>query len=252
MTGVLDNEVLLASLREPRRNRLSFFYNALQEHRGHATFRTQDWVYSRELGFTCACSGTEQEWRISLSSLREMVPEARATFNRMRSHFCGAGRKKLKRKQRRAQRKARALLHSCLTKEQRWDLRASKSFEVIGQDGYAYQVIEGSCNNVRRIEPSGSIRWSLCLVTTEFGLPIYDLMLMQKLLLETDVELFLKTAHAQDRRTGNVYNSGEFLLKGEGPPEQGDTGERPVHLDVSDEVLDNPEPWVREQLEAVP
>lgn len=248
MTGVLDNEALLASLREPRRNRLRFFYSALHEHRGHPEFRTQDWVYSREVGFTCSCSGTEQEWRIDIGTLREMIPEARATFNRMRSHFSGIGRKKDKRKARRAQRKAKALLHSCLTKEQRWDLRATKSFEVIGQDGHAYQVTEGSCNNVRRIEPSGSIRWSLCLVTTEHRLPIYDLMLTQKLLLEADIELFLKTAHAQDRRNGNVYDSGEFLFKGQAPPERKPPDERP---NIPDDVLDNPEPWVREQLEAI-
>ena len=265
--GVLSDDTFVAALREPRRNRISFFYAALQEHRGHATFRPQDWVFSREMGFTCACDGTEREWRIDLSSLREMVPEARRHFERMRAHFSQRGNKKLKKKQRRARRKSRALLHQFLTQEQRWDLRATKSFEVIAQDGHAYQITEGTCNNVRRIEANGSIRWCLCVVAvgpaTTFnidlpgGIPVYDLMLMQKLLLESDLELFLKTACATDLRTREHYPCAEFLLTGDEPPSKKDLEddnwrERAVPLlrNLPDEVLEDPEPWLPERMAA--
>jgi hypothetical protein len=241
-----DN-AFLAALREPRRNRLSVFDAALREHQNHPSFRTQDWVYSRELGFTCSCTGTEQEWRIDISTLRDMIPEAREAFERMRGLRTADGlryTRKAKRKARRAQRRAKALLHQFLTREQRWDLRGSKSFTVVAQDGRTYQITEGTCNNVRRIEADGSVRWRLCLVTKS-SVPTYDLMLMQKLLLETDVETFLRTAHTQDMTTKHIYHTGDFLLTGEEPPAKERT---PVLRSLPDEVLDDPESWVRERI----
>lgn len=244
----LDDEAFLAALREPCRNRLSVFDAALQEHRGHPTFRHQDWAFSREVGFTCFCDGTEREWRIGLRSLKEMVPDARDVFLQMRERHLNIGRGKDRRKAWRAQRKAKALLHQFLTRPQRWDLRASKSFEIVGQDSFTYRITEGSCNNVHRIEPDGTHLWSLCLVTTGPRIPTYDLMLTQKLLLETDIQRFLKTAHVQNQQTKDVFPSGDFLFQGTEPPECKRRTWTPLLTDLPDEVLDDPAEWVLERV----
>lgn len=100
---------------------------------------------------------------------------------------------------RQAELRARALLHQFLTREQRWSLRASHSFLVTGQDGQTYEVGEGS--GVRLLVNGKPVR-SFCIHPREI-LPPCDVMLAQKLLLESNIEHFLATANVTEiRRTG--------------------------------------------------
>lgn len=86
------------------------------------------------------------------------------------------------------------MLHQFLTREQRWSLRARKAFFVIGQDGRTYEI-QGH-GGIRLIS-DGRPTTSFCIRPSGLMLPSSDLMLAQKLLLETNVEHFLATANAR-------------------------------------------------------
>ena len=254
-TNSLDAN-LIAALVEPARNRLEYFDGALEEHQLHQSFRFQGWAFSREVGFTCECSGQEREWRISLTQLRERLPAAREAFMAMYNargirdlgNFQSAKRR---RERYAADRRAKALLHRHLTKEQRWDLRGSKSFTVTGQDGRTYQITEGSCNNVLMLE-DGEPRFRLCVVTDRVPVPVYDLMLAQKLLIEFDIRSYLSIAQAYNVRTKFPF-PGSLLL--DRMPDDSELTRPPpalqpppARVQVSNEDIDNPGRWVRSRL----
>lgn len=223
------DEVIYAAVREPRRYQMNAWARALEEHRRHESFRTEGWAHSREVGFSCGCSRCgDQEWRISLTHLRDMIPEVRDRFLRIQRNHMSQGAKKLRREERKANMRAKALLHSQLSREQRWQLRAEKAFSVVGRDGRTYLITEGSTSNVRLIENGVATR-SFCVVAQGLALPVYDLMLAQKLLLEAAPEDFHKLAVVRDLQ--------------EAPPVESDWD-----LDIADEDLDDPTEWVRQRI----
>lgn len=256
-TSSIDR-MLMASLREPARNRMSAWSRALEEHRSHRSFRTHGWAFSREVGFTCGCCGQEQEWRVSITSLREMLPNARDAWSRISRRSELAGNKQRKRDRKRAGVRARALLHRHLTREQRWELRATKSVTVTGQDGNAYRITEGSCNNVFLIE-DGKAKYRLCAVAKLDGfksLPVHDLMLAQKLMIENDITAYLLVANARNEETGHHFPGSALLNEAEFEKARGrllaDTGMPDTlarMLDpVPDEAIDEPENWAVSRL----
>lgn len=99
-----------------------------------------------------------------------------------------------KRWQEEAHKKALALLCRWLSPEQRAEMEAHGHFHVQGGDGHLYLVQNGFGHNVFRIE-DGQRTVRYCLVSKDARIPVYDLMLIQKLLLELDPETFLKTAN---------------------------------------------------------
>jgi hypothetical protein len=185
---------------------LNTWERALGEHWGHPTFRAHSWAYTREFGFSCACeacdgeeAGADREWRISISLLRQMTALARDRFMNRARQDGHHGQKKTRRQLQRANVKAKALLHQLLTKEQRWELRGTKAFTITGGDGRTYRITEGSTLNVKLLV-DGVATHSLCVVFTEKDIPVYDLMLAQKLMLEHNVEDFLKLAVVREIR----------------------------------------------------
>lgn len=242
------DEALLEAMVWPRRIRMNVWANELRAHRGHASFRLQQWPFTLEYGFTCECSGQEHEWRVGISGLKAMLPEAREALQRLYQHPPGSrGNRKLGRK---AALKAKALLHRHLSKPQRWELRATKAFTVVGQDGRPYLVTEGTANNVKLLV-DGKPRYSLCVVFKDHApLPLYDLMLAQKTLLELDIRFFLRTARCMNLETHAYFDNGLFLL-GEGeppqPPQLGPRERAPFEM-IEREDIDNPEGWVRARL----
>jgi hypothetical protein len=93
-----------------------------------------------------------------------------------------------------ADRRSKALLHQLLTREQRWSLRGRGSFLVTAQDGRTYEVTKA--HGVRLIV-DGRPHTSYCIHPAG-DLPVYDVMVAQKLLLEADVGHFLAVANARD------------------------------------------------------
>jgi hypothetical protein len=107
--------------------------------------------------------------------------------------------------------RSRALLYRYLTKDQKWNLRAEKSFFVKGKDGHTYEVHAAGTNNVTRYE-DGKRKYCFCVVSKyEHPIPVYDLMLAQKLTLETDPRSFLDIAVTRDVRTGDLWDNGKHI-----------------------------------------
>jgi len=222
----MSDAAIKASIRGAARFRMSMWADALEQHRGHPTFKTTSWAHKLQLGFFCHCSGERKEWPLSIRRIKEMEPEARAAFLRLVKHHQDHGRKKTKRRQRRADKKAKALIHRYLTQEQKWELRATKGFTVTGQDGVTYRV----AGHAGVLLPGTPFGWCIHSDSKVTTLPDYDLMLAQKVLLESDIEAFMATAHKFEKK----------------PPGM---NMRPTpFLDIDNEDLDNPEQWARARL----
>ena len=88
--------------------------------------------------------------------------------------------------------KARALLDRALTPEQRRDLVAKGYFYVKGKR-FTYRIREGHSGNVDALDSRGRVIDRFC--AHPLGrVPVYDVMLAQKLWIETDENMFLKKA----------------------------------------------------------
>jgi hypothetical protein len=91
-----------------------------------------------------------------------------------------------------AQAKARMLLEKALTSQQRRDLFAKRCFYVKGKK-YSYRIREGHSGNVDQLDSAGLVICRFCAVPLG-RVPVYDVMLAQKLWIETDENMFLKKA----------------------------------------------------------
>lgn len=89
--------------------------------------------------------------------------------------------------------RSRRLLESFLSPKQREELDASKAFHVQGQNGQLYCIRERHAHNIELIE-DGVPKIRYCIISKD-RVPLYDQMLGQKLLLERDVEAFLRIAN---------------------------------------------------------
>ena len=93
--------------------------------------------------------------------------------------------------------KARKLLCRWLSPEQLAEFETKHRFHVRGADGHLYVIYDGYGHNVFRIE-DGRKTMCFCLVTDKVWVPSFDLMLAQKVLLESDVGTFLDTANQRE------------------------------------------------------
>lgn len=192
-----------------RKARAARWESAFWQHIEHPGFAVYDDVYARQFGFVCRCHrGRLRYWPVSMgvflhASRRSQT--ARTNAPRVdvvppawvRSVGRGTGlhlrpSKDARLNEGRALARAKALLHQFLTREQRWSLRAHGHFRAVGQDGQLYEV--GGLRGVRLIV-DGRVHTHYCIHPLE-EIPSYDVLLAQKLLLETNIELFLSTANA--------------------------------------------------------
>lgn len=91
-----------------------------------------------------------------------------------------------------AEAKARNLLQRALTLEQRRDLVSRNYFYVQGRR-FTYRIREGHSGNVEALDSSGRVISRFC--AHPLGrVPVSDVMLAQKLWIETDENMFLKKA----------------------------------------------------------
>jgi hypothetical protein len=91
-----------------------------------------------------------------------------------------------------AQAKARVLLERALTPRQRRDLFSERCFYVKGKR-FTYRIREGHSGNVDQLDAAGLVIGRFCALPVG-RLPVYDVMLAQKLWIETDESMFLKNA----------------------------------------------------------
>jgi len=91
-------------------------------------------------------------------------------------------------RRRQARQRAEALLLAWLSPDQRAQYRSRGRFEVTTAAGHRYRVCPGG---VTGLDPRG---WAYCIEATS-PVPVADELLAFKLLLETDEQRFLATAH---------------------------------------------------------
>jgi heme exporter protein D len=91
-------------------------------------------------------------------------------------------------RRRQARQRAEALLLAWLSPDQRAQYRSRGRFEVTTAAGHRYRVCPGG---VAGLDPRG---WAYCIEATS-PVPVADELLAFKLLLETDEQRFLATAH---------------------------------------------------------
>ena len=88
-----------------------------------------------------------------------------------------------------------ALLREWLSPAQRAQFDAAKYFEVVGCDsGWRYRIHYGRVTNVHQIDEAGQPVVGWCFVPSG-GLVAGDVMLVQKIALETDEQATLAVAH---------------------------------------------------------
>lgn len=98
-------------------------------------------------------------------------------------------KKEDKRKADAIKRRSRKILMSLLDETQQAEFKKKKSFHVLGKDGFIYLVTGQYQHNVFRVE-DGRRTFEYCIITKGY-VPLYDQMLSQKLLLESNPQMFL-------------------------------------------------------------
>jgi hypothetical protein len=246
----VPDESIIAAVRAASKHRLRYFHGSLLQHRRHESFRVASWP-DGDVGFTCSCTGVTREWRVSTETLEDVIPRAReacwqlarkGTFSSKRSNQAARQQEKS------IVRRAKALLHRYLTKQQRWDLRAYEAITVEA-GGRTFQL--DTAGKVQ-VLVDGKPRYSMCIHPSE-QLHAFDRMLAQKLMLEADPEAFFQTANLTDLRDHASYPNALFLLDGTEPepvPEEG------LSMDVLNNLdpptlhdIDNPRPWIESLLQ---
>ncbi len=218
----LDPALVSSIVDSPAMNE-STWSRALRDHFQHDTFHSEDWPVERCLGFCCSCLGEndEQVWMVPIGTVRMASQEVQdalqfirarekvtpAEWHEMRmdrirvaqgvTEFVESVKKTLLYKYRK---RAMRLLEKHLTPPQLRQFKKKTCFTVIAKDGKTYRIENGSSGNVFLMEGRKKVI-QYCIVFKDHApLPNFDLMLAQKLILETDPELFLKTANATDLR----------------------------------------------------
>lgn len=91
--------------------------------------------------------------------------------------------------------RARELLREALAKRQRDDFDATRSFHVAGASGRTYRIDPMRHRNVKALDRHGRVEWVLCASPADDEIPVEDVMLAQKLLLETSEAEFIRRSN---------------------------------------------------------
>jgi hypothetical protein len=97
---------------------------------------------------------------------------------------------------REAEAKALWLLLEHLNEEQRADFEATRSFVVVVEASKRrYRIREHVTHNIRELDADGVEFREYCMVFREDRIPLHDLLTAQKLLLESDEEVFINSCN---------------------------------------------------------
>lgn len=108
-----------------------------------------------------------------------------------------------------AERRARDLLLSCLTEEQRRTLERSDCFRCVSDLGEIFEITKRRVHGVFKLDARGIRTQEWCV--TPFGeFPLYDVMLAQKLALETDSRALAARANIRDLVTGRYVSQADL------------------------------------------
>ena len=124
---------------------------------------------------------------------REPTAEERAEWARAQAEQAARDEQR-RREQQEAQERAERLLRECLDAIQQAALDAERAFLVEVKSGRRYRIKRGQAGNVFELDQAGREVSRFCIHPTEF-VPDPDVMLAQKLLLETDEAAFRRIAN---------------------------------------------------------
>jgi hypothetical protein len=136
-----------------------------------------------------------------------VVREALARQQRVRDEFRGRQRAELevlRLEQAEFDARALKLLLTFLSPDQQAELRASRHFHVRAKNGALFRIDAKPHQNIFMIE-NGKEVTQYCVVSKS-SIPVYDLMLAQKLMLESNFEEFTRLANSWDVRQGRHRN----------------------------------------------
>lgn len=173
--------------------RADAFCSVFSVHESHSEFRPLKWAMTLEWGFRCSCSH-RVEMRLPITDLRRLEPQDMyVLYSRFNDLFT---RDRIRQEKARisAKKRARALLHRHLSRNQIKELNHLGHFTVIGADGKEYRIDDKMCHNVNLIE-GGFITKNFCVVFENMSIPTYDLMLIQKFLIESNLGLFYEKSN---------------------------------------------------------
>lgn len=161
------------------------------------------WSYWVSSGTTSSESETNVVWgtwtinssaQTQVAAYHQPTPEEiERNQERQRRHREEQQRREAERAE--AERRAEALLQDNLTQEQREMLARMQEFIVVGSKGKRYAIGRGNAHNVKELDDGGRKVKSLCALPS--GVPVGDVMLAQKFLLETDEDAFLSIANSR-------------------------------------------------------
>jgi hypothetical protein len=97
--------------------------------------------------------------------------------------------------QKKARKRAKRLLRSHLDLTQRRELKRKGHFDVLGSKGNVYRIAASYPYNVRLAGEAMRSRIFFCLEPDDPEIPLEDVLLAQKLMLESDEGEFLRLAN---------------------------------------------------------
>jgi hypothetical protein len=112
-------------------------------------------------------------------------------------------------KQKASDERALRLLTRLLNEAQKRELERDGCFVVTAPSGNRYRIDKGRSGNVKRIDATGQWIESFCIHQQE-AVPVYDTMLMQKLLIETHEAEFRRVANITQKNGGMLYGQGRL------------------------------------------
>lgn len=104
--------------------------------------------------------------------------------------------------------RAQALLFECLSPSQKVEFLATQSFTVVSKSKRSYRIGWGKNYNVTLLDN----RVNYCAGPLE-DVPIADMMLAQKLMLENDEDRFLKIANKQEDALGELVRGIGYVFR---------------------------------------
>lgn len=216
--GQLYNSISISSNASTISSNNWQLYNTASSSWTTYTSNSTGWYYPsiRQNMYTLADAQRDMGERQLLNYLEQQVRQERAaqSAERVRRSALVDG----------AQRRSRELLFSCLTEEQRKSVESPrKCFRVVSDMGGIFEIEYGRMHNVFALDHNGARVEEWC-VTPLGDFPIWDVMLAQKLALETDSVALADRANIRDLKTGRMvrhaavqyrYSQPEYLLAAE-------------------------------------
>ena len=186
---------------------MQHFMEAFLTHHKCPSFRARVWDTDQEWGFSCRCHlDLPVEWRVSAAQQRWLDPE---DLYVLQDRFGPVFRRQERRdavKAHKANQRARVLLHSHLTREQIRELNHTGAFTVVGGDGEVYRLESKYGENIFLLK-SGTPVKRICVVFKGSALPINDLLLAQKLMLENCPQQLFEKARVTDLRAQDTLEN---------------------------------------------